>query len=126
MIRYEVCALLSGRKDKLVRGPFTLLDTAIEEATRISRQTPYDLLVTLVEDDRDGFQVRQIRGFVVRGRFDWAKRCDACLGRGHVEHYRSTPMMLRGPCVHVECAPCSGVGAIPECGLTLRPPPPPP
>jgi hypothetical protein len=126
-VRYEVCALLSASKDRLVCGPFALLDTALDEARRRSQTTPYDLLVVLVDEDRHGLMTRHVRAFAVCGRVDWAKRCDACLGQGYTDdernawRYRLAPPSFTR--VQVPCSFCSGVGACPE-STTLRPPPP--
>lgn len=116
-MKYEVCKLLPGRKDVTVCGPFQLVDTAIEEARRRSLTSTTDLMVVLVDEDRYGLTSRMVRAFAVKGRVDWAKRCDACLGGGIADHWLSH----YGPIVQVECSCCFGVGASPD-ALTLRPP----
>ena len=115
---YEVCALLSGRKDKIVSGPFSLIDSALDDAQKRSQTSAHDLIVVFVEADRYGQQTRTVRAFAVCGRVDWAKPCTKCDGRGHT--------LNRGgwfdPVVQVDCSCCLGVGSCPERGLTLRPP----
>ena len=117
-MRYEVCQLVTGRKDAVVCGPFSLVDTALEEARRRSLTSTTDLMVVLVDEDRYGLVSRTVRAFGVRGLVDWAKRCDACLGTGSVEQ-----QINRFVYEQVVCSCCSGVGSLPD-ALTLRPPPP--
>lgn len=109
---YEVCR--NDSKTNRVLGPFAVLDTAIEEARKLTERKPSEggLMIVFVDNDQTP-AVRVVRAFAALGRSEWADACGNCDGRGGHDVANYSP--FGGPTHYfATCPRCNGIGAVRE------------
>lgn len=109
---YIVVAEDPSRKNPIDLAKYSICDTAIERAKKLSLpKKPKDpkhptingiaLMVVRVEWE-DGRELRTIRAFVRDGKAVWGTTCSGCDGRGKAPNWMGQDE---------ECRPCHGYGA---------------